>query len=316
MGHPVLLKNVSKLFSSPHDPREFCLAVDRINLELKEGELLILAGPRGCGKSTVLKMIAGVEHPTGGEIYVDGLRVEGIPPTDPYVGFVVPENELFKHLTVADNILCGLRIRKTTKKNSRRRFEQLVTLMGLEKVLDRSPDQLSGGQHRRVVLASVLASQPRVILLDDPFAGLDAAARQQMRADTMLWQRELNIPTILATQDRFEELEMGGRIAILNDGRFQQIDTYRNLLRNPANDFVSDFIGGANILANAPASASMQALSPASVAMDIDLPVWTSAGSVSEIDGTQRYEDDQMGGVVAGSTFLGRPIRFEIRSHN
>lgn len=313
MGHPVLLKNVSKLFSNPHNPRETCLAVDRINLELKEGELLTLAGPRGCGKSTVLKMIAGLEHPTEGEIYVDGLRVEGTPPSDRNVGFVVAENVLLKHLTVADNILSGLRIRKTTKRNSRRRFEQLVTLMGLEKVLDRSPDQLSGGQHRRVVLASVLASQPRVLLLDDPFAGLDPAARQQMRADTMLWQRELNIPTILATQDRIEAVELGGRIAILNDGRFQQIDTYRNLLENPANDFVSAFIGGEDTFANGPANGPMKALNPAGGA---GLTVWTGDISVSPIDGTQRDEDHQVEDAEASNTFLGRPIRLEVRRHN
>lgn len=300
MGSPVLLKNVSKLFSSPHNPRESCLVVDRINLKLKEGELLTLAGPRGCGKSTILKMIAGLEHPTEGEIYVDGLRVEEDLPSAPNVGFVVPGNVLFNHLTVADNILCGSNVRTIPTKDSRRRFDQLVTLMGLEDVLNQITDQLSIGQQRQVVLARVLASQPRVILLDDPFADLDPAARKQLRADTVLWQRELNIPTILATHDRFEALEMGQRIAILGDGRLQQIDTSRNLVNNPANAFVANFIGSESIFPSTPDD------------------VLSQAGDFLVVppDKQQQDRDQQLESAGASNTFLGRPIRLEMRHNN
>jgi len=311
MGNPVLLKNVSKLFSRPNDPQESRLVVDRINLELKEGELLTLAGPRRSGKSTVLKMIAGLEPPTAGEIYLDGLRVKDDAPAARNVRFVVPGNTLFKHMTVADNIYCGIRVRNGLDTNIRR-LEQVISIMGLQEVLDRSPDQLSRGQHRRVVLASALASQPLVLLLDDPFAGLDESTRRELRADTMRWQQELNVPIILATHDRFEAFEMGERIAILGDGRIQQIDTYRNLLNSPANDFVSNFISGGNVLAGT----SMKALSAAGGEIEGFLPDRIGHNVMLPIGGTQRLEDEQEEGAIASHTFLGRPIRLEVRQHH
>ena len=317
MGYPVVLKNLSKRFSSPHNPEESCLVVDRINLELKEGELLTLVGPRGCGKSTILKMIAGLEHPTEGEIYVDGHIVDGVPPKARNVGFLVPGTALFEHMTVADNISVGFEIKKIPDKDRRRRFDQLVTLMGLEDVLDRSLDQLSKGQQRRVSLARVLAPQPRVLLLDDPFADLETSTRQQLREDTKLWQRELNIPTILATHDRFEALEMGERIAILDDGRFQQIDSCRNLFSNPANAFVAQFIGGENIFSGTP----NERLSGAIGAIDADLP--GQAGNLvvlpingHRLNGQHGEEDDHVGSAMASNTFLGRPIRLEVGHKN
>jgi len=308
MGSPVVLKNLSKRFSSPHNLQESCLVVDRINLELKEGELLTLVGPRGCGKSTILKMIAGLEHPTEGEIYVDGQTVEGVPPQARNVGFLVP-GMLFKHMTVADNILFGFKVRKIQEKDNRRRLEQLVALMGLEEVQHRNLDQLSEGQQRRVALARVLAPQPRVLLLDDPFAGLDTASRQQLRVDTKLWQRELNIPTILATHDRIEALEMGERIAILDDGRFQQIDSSQNLFRNPANAFVAQFIGNDNIFPRSP----NKMLNGGIGIIDAEPP--SRAGYFIEgqlPNEHQGTEDDPDGSAIANGTFLGRPIRLEV----
>ena len=308
MGYPVVLKNLSKRFSSPHNSQESCLVVDRINLELNEGELLTLVGPKGCGKSTILKMIAGLEHPTAGEIYVDGHMVEGIPPKARNVGFLVPENPLFEHMTVADNISFGFDIRNIPHKDRRRRFEQLVTIMGLEEVLDRSPDQLSQGQQRRVALARALAPKPRVLLLDDPFAGLDTLTRQQMRVDTKLWQRELNIPTILATHDRFEALAMGQRIAVLDDGRFQQIDSSRNLFSNPANAFVANFIGSEYMLPGA----SNNGVSGAVGAIDADRPNQIEDFIAIPMNEQQREHGDQVKTATASNTFLGRPIRFEV----
>ena len=312
MGNPVLLKNLSKRFSSLHDPQETCLVVDQINLELNEAELLTLVGPSGCGKSTILKMIAGLEHPTGGEIYVDGHRVEGVPPMARNVGFLVPGNALFKNMTVADNISFGFQARKISIKDRRRRLEHLVTLMGLEDLLDRSPEQLTNGQQRRVALARVLAPQPRVLLLDDPFAGLDAPARQQLRADTKLWQRELNISTILATHDRFEALEMGERIAVLDDGRFQQIDTSRNLFDNPANAFVAHFIGRENMSPITP----NKGFSRATATIDAGLPSQAGNLLALPVNGRHRAEDDRVGCPIASNTFLGRPVRLEVRHDN
>ena len=296
MAKPVLLKNLSKRYSSNSSPKESRLVLKEINLELNEGELLTMIGPKGCGKSTILKMIAGLEHPTGGEIYVDGLRIEGVPPKDRNVGFLVPGNPLLEHMTVADNISFGFNVRKIPNRDRRRRFEQLVALMGLEEVLDRSPKQISKVQQRRVALASLLAPQPRVLLLDDPFSGLDAAARQQLRADTKVWQQELNIPTILATHDRFEALDMGGRIAILDEGRFQQIDTSHNLIFNPANAIVARLVGSENIMPSIPGNGLSHTIDTVAG----DLPI----------------QDDESGSSLVCHTFLGRPIRVEVGHNN
>ncbi len=276
MAKPVLLKNLSKRYSNYGTPKESRLVLEEINLELNEGELLTMIGPQGCGKSTILKMIAGLEHPTGGEIYVDGRRIEGVPPNDRNVGFLVPGNNQFEHMTVADNISFGLNFRKISDRDHDRRFEQLVTLMGLEDVLDQSPNQISKVQQRRLALASLLAPQPRVLLLDDPFSGLDTADRQQLRVDTKVWQQELNVSTILATHDRVEAFDMGERIAILDEGRFQQIDTSHNIICNPANAFVARFVGS-----------------------DTGLPI----------------QGHGLGSALVSQTFLGRPIRVEV-GHN
>lgn len=292
MEKPVLLKNLSKRYSSRDRPNESRLVLDDINLELNEGELLTMIGPTGCGKSTILKMIAGLEHPTGGEIYVDGHRIEGVPPEDRNVGFLVPGSPLFEHMTVADNISFGFNFRKLTNIDRRRRFEQLVTLMGLETVLDRSPKQISKVQQRRVALASLLAPQPRVLLLDDPFSGMDTAARQQLNVDTKVWQKALNVPIILATDDRFEALDMGGRIAILNEGRFQQIDTSHILTHNPANDFVARFVGSEYFIRSTPDSSLSRDIAHISA----DVPI----------------HHDESASSMANQTFLGRPIRVEV----
>jgi len=291
MGNPVVLKNLSKRFLSLQNPQETCLVVDRINLELREGELLTMVGPRGCGKSTILNMIAGLEQPTEGEIYVDGHIVEGVPTKARNVGFLGPGYALFEHMTVADNISFGFDIRDLPFRIRRRRFDQIVTIMGLEDVLDCSLDQLSQGQQRLVALARILAPRPRVLLLDDPFSGLDSVDRQQLRVDAKLWQRELNIPTIWATHDRLEALEMGERIAVLDGGRFQQIDSSRNLFSNPANAFVAQFIGSENMLPKIRDKVPSGAISPLEAERKVPL---------------------QMRSNMPGNTFLGRPIQIDV----
>ena len=180
--------------------------------------------------------------------------------------------------------------------------------MGLEDILNRSPDQLSRGQQRRVALARVLAPEPRVLLLDDPFDGLDSIARDQLRAETKLWQRELNIPTIIATHDQSEALEMGDRIAILGEGRFQQIDTFRNIYNNPANAFVAHFIAKGNGFSGASDVRTSWAIG------DIDAGLVSPAGNdlVPSITGNEPVDDDKTNYVIVNTTFLGRPVRLEV----
>ena len=150
MEYAVLLKNISKRFSTPHNPRETHLAVDSVTLELREGEFMAMVGPRGCGKSTILRLIAGLEQPTAGEIYVHGRRVDSVPAGARNVGFTFQGHALFKNMTVTDNISFGLKIKKVSKKDRRRRVEELVALMGLEGLEGRKPYQLSGEQQQRV----------------------------------------------------------------------------------------------------------------------------------------------------------------------
>ena len=243
MGNAVSLRNLSKRFSSPINPEETCIAVDGVTLEVGDGEFMTMVGPSGCGKSTILRMIAGLEQPTQGEIYVDSRRVDGMPPRLRNIGFMFQGYALFKHLTVADNIGFGLKIKRISKQERRERVGELVGLMGLEGTERQKPEQLSRGQQQRVALARALAPRPRLLLLDEPFDALDATVRQRLRVDTKNWQRELMIPTILVTHDHREALEMGDRVAIMNEGRFEQVDTSQNIYNNPATRFVAQFIG-------------------------------------------------------------------------
>ena len=229
MQSAISLRNITKWFYSSRHPGEGSIAVDDVTLEVGEHEFLAMVGPSGCGKSTLLRLIAGLEEPTAGEIYVSGQRVDGIPPSSRNIGFMFQGYALFKHMTVADNIAFGLKIKKVPKRERQKRIEELVSLMGLEGLEDRKPDQLSGGQQQRVALARALAPRPRILLLDEPFGAVDAKVRQKLRADTKRWQRELKIPTILVTHDQREALELGDRVAVMNEGRFEQIDTPHNV---------------------------------------------------------------------------------------
>jgi len=220
MQSALSLRNVTKWFSSSRNPKDRFTAVDNVTLEVGENEFLAMVGPSGCGKSTLLRLISGLEEPTDGEIYVGGRRVDGISTRERNIGFMFQGYALFKYMTVADNIGFGLKIRKTPKKECQHRIEELVALMGLEGLEDRKPNQLSGGQQQRVALARALAPRPPLLLLDEPFGAVDAKVRQKLRKDTKKWQRELKIPTILVTHDQREALEVGDRVAVMNQVPF------------------------------------------------------------------------------------------------
>ena len=252
MESAISLRNLSKWFASSGNHSDRSVAVDGVDLDVGESEFLAMVGPSGCGKSTILRLIAGLEDPTGGEVYVGGRRVYRLPPRARNIGFMFQGYALFKHMTVADNIGFGLRIRKLPAPERRRRVAELVALMGLKGLADRKPSQLSGGQQQRVALARALAPRPRLLLLDEPFGAVDAKVRQKLRADTKRWQRELGVPTILVTHDQREALELGDRVAIMNQGRFEQIDIPRNIYDHPASQFVARFIGRVNVFSTEP----------------------------------------------------------------
>ena len=312
MDSAVLIRNLSKRFSSPINPEESCIAVDAVTLDVGVGELMTMVGPSGCGKSTILRMIAGLEQPTQGEIYVDSRRVDGMAPRFRNIGFMFQGYALFKHLTVADNIGFGLKIKRMGKKERRERVGELVGLMGLEGTERQKPEQLFRGQQQRVALARALAPRPRVLLLDEPFGALDATVRQRLRVDTKKWQRELKIPTILVTHDHREALEMGDRVAIMNEGRFEQVDTSKNIYNNPATRFVAQFIGKVNLFPSW--------LEPAygHATQDTQLGILVRSEDFSKLGWNDHTPEEQgrVPGIIISHAFLGRTVRLDVQLGN
>ena len=246
MENAVSLRNLSKVFLGRRYKREKHVAVDDVTLDVKRGELLAIVGPRGCGKSTILNMIAGLEKPSSGKIYVDGERIDNLPPRARNTGYMLQGNALFSHSNVFDNISFGLKLRKMPKRERQQRVEEIMSLIGLEGLESRKPHQLSEVEQQRVALARALAPEPRVLLLDEPFSRLGPKSRQSFKANIKTWQRQMKIATILVTSHQSDALELGDRVAILNAGRFEQVDTSDNISNYPASPFVASFIGNAN----------------------------------------------------------------------
>jgi spermidine/putrescine transport system ATP-binding protein len=219
-------------------------AVDGIDASIKPGEFFSLLGPSGCGKTTTLRMIAGFERPTAGQIVLDGVDVAAVPPHERNVHTVFQSYALFPHLDVFGNVAFGLRRHRVAKDEVRRRVEQ-VALRGLEK---RRPRQLSGGQQQRVVLARALVLRPAVLLLDEPLGALDAKIRKQLRVELKALQEEVGITFVFVTHDQEEALSMSDRIAVMNTGRIEQIGTPAEVYEQPATVFVADFLGVSNLM--------------------------------------------------------------------
>ncbi|MFO7319941.1 MAG: ABC transporter ATP-binding protein [Bacillota bacterium] len=223
------------------------VAVDGISLSVRPGEFLTLLGPSGCGKTTTLRMIAGFENPTSGEIYIDGVEMGDKPPYLRPVNTVFQQYALFPHLTVYDNIAFGLRVKKVKEAEVRARVERVVRMLGLEGLEGRRPRQLSGGQQQRVALARALVVEPKVLLLDEPLGALDLKLRQQIQLEIKALQNALGITFIYVTHDQDEALTMSDRIVVMRGGRIEQVGTPRQIYTMPETRFVASFIGEANI---------------------------------------------------------------------
>jgi sulfate/thiosulfate transport system ATP-binding protein len=235
------LKNVSKQFGE-------VAAVNEVSFSVAEGELVALLGPSGGGKTTVLRMIAGLEIPTSGDLFIRGQRVNDISVQARNIGFVFQGYALFKTMSVFDNIAFGLKIRGRKRAEIKERVEELLKLFGLEGLGRRYPHQLSGGQRQRVAIARSLAPRPSVLLLDEPFGAVDAKIRQELRDWLVRLHDELNVTTIFVTHDQEEAMEVSNRIVIFSRGRLEQIGTPRQVYEEPANEFVARFIGVMNVL--------------------------------------------------------------------
>src|SRR4051794_31468865 len=223
-------------------------AVNSVSFSVKEGELMALLGPSGGGKTTVLRMIAGLEMPTSGDVFIRGQRVNELSVQQRNIGFVFQNYALFTNMNVFKNIAFGLKIKKWKRAEATSRISELVTLFGLEGLEHRYPHQLSGGQRQRVAIARALAPKPSVLLLDEPFGAVDAKIRQELREWLVRLHTELNVTTIFVTHDQEEALEVANRIVIFSRGILEQLGTPREVYEQPANEFVARFIGVMNVL--------------------------------------------------------------------
>ena len=224
-------------------------AVDGIDLDIREGELLTLLGPSGSGKTTTLRMVAGFELPTEGTIHLGGADVTTRPPFERDVNTVFQDYALFPHMDVADNVGYGLRVRKVPRAERRDRVAAALAQVRLERFGGRRPSELSGGQRQRVALARALVNRPRVLLLDEPLGALDRQLRQEMQVELKAIQAEVGITFLVVTHDQEEALTMSDRIAVLRDGRIEQVGAPAEVYERPANPFVAGFIGTSNVLA-------------------------------------------------------------------
>lgn len=232
----VILKNLTKIYDKK-------VIIDNVNLEIKDKEFIVLVGASGCGKSTILRMIAGLENITSGEILIGDKLVNDIQPKDRDIAFVFQSYALYPHMTVRENIAFGLKMRKVDKKIIEQKVKEAAEILDLTEYLDRRPKQLSGGQRQRVALGRAIVRNPKVFLMDEPLSNLDAKLRVQMRSEIKKLHQKLQTTFIYVTHDQTEALTMGDRIVVLNNGVIQQVDKPEEIYNNPKNTFVAGFIG-------------------------------------------------------------------------
>jgi multiple sugar transport system ATP-binding protein len=218
-------------------------AVDDLNLDIEDGEFLVLVGPSGCGKSTSLRMLAGLEEVTSGKIYIGDRDVTHLPPKERDIAMVFQNYALYPHMTVADNMAFSLKMAKVPKEERMARVKEAAKLLDLEQYLERKPKALSGGQRQRVAMGRAIVRQPQVFCMDEPLSNLDAKLRVSTRTQIAALQQRLGVTTVYVTHDQVEAMTMGDRVAVLKDGILQQADTPLNLYDKPKNLFVAGFIG-------------------------------------------------------------------------
>ena len=232
----IRLENLSKSFGSKP-------ALDGIRLEIPEGELLAVLGPSGCGKTTLLRILGGYESPDSGSVHIAGEDLTAAPPETRNLGMVFQSYALFPHMTAQENVEFGLRMRGVDRDTRRRRAQDALRLTGLNGEASRRPSNLSGGEQQRVAVARALVVEPRALLMDEPFANLDRNVRLRLRDELKALQKRLGLTTIFVTHDHEEALALADRIAVMNEGRIEQVGPALELFLQPANPFVARFLG-------------------------------------------------------------------------
>ena len=235
------LENLRKAFGAKD-------VLNDVSLNVEAGELLAILGPSGCGKSTLLRVVAGLLRADRGTVKIAGREMDGVPPRDRGIGFVFQDYALFPKVTVRDNVAFGLRVRGVPSGDRNRKTSEMLDLVGLAEEADRAVETLSGGQRQRVALARALAVSPSLLLLDEPLSALDIKVRERLRREIAAVQKKVGITTLFVTHDQEEAMELGDRIAVMNDGQFEQVASPRDVYQEPATEFVAKFIGEVNIL--------------------------------------------------------------------
>jgi putrescine transport system ATP-binding protein len=238
-------------------------AVDHVSLEIRRGEFFALLGPSGCGKTTLLRMLAGFESPDAGQILIDGAEMAQVPPHRRPVNMMFQSYALFPHMTVEQNVAFGLRQDRRLKDEIQARVGEMLDLVQLRALAGRKPAQLSGGQRQRVALARALAKHPKLLLLDEPLAALDRKLREETQFELVGIQRRVGITFVVVTHDQDEAMTMASRMAVMDRGRIRQLGTPEEVYENPANRFIADFIGAANLF-----TGRVAALAPDHVTVD------------------------------------------------
>jgi multiple sugar transport system ATP-binding protein len=233
----VRLEGVEKTYPNGH------VAAKGLDLEIPDGEFMVLVGPSGCGKSTALRMVAGLETPTGGRILIGERDVTALPPQERDIAMVFQTYALYPHMTVRENLAFGLRMRRVGREEIDRRVAEAARALALDAVLDRKPAQLSGGQRQRVALGRAIVREPKVFLFDEPLSNLDAKLRVETRAELARLHRRLGATIVYVTHDQEEAMTLGSRVAVMRDGFLQQVAPPMELYRHPANRFVAGFVG-------------------------------------------------------------------------
>lgn len=237
------LRNISKQFPDADSP-----ALHDVNLNMYRGEILCLLGPSGCGKTTLLRVIAGLEEAYSGTVMIDGLAIDRVPVYKREFGLMFQEFALFPHMSVAHNITFGLRMRKISRAEQQRRLQEVLELVGLAGFADRDVGQLSGGERQRVALARSLAPNPRLLMLDEPLASVDATLKSRLMIDLRRIIKKVGLTAVYVTHDQREAFGVSDRVAIMNEGRIEQIGTARSIYSDPRTVFVARFLGMRNIL--------------------------------------------------------------------
>ncbi len=318
------LRNVVKEFTSPGHQSPV-RAVDGVTLTIAPGEFITLLGPSGCGKTTTLRMLAGFEFPTSGQILLDGQDITVVPPNQRQMTMVFQSYALFPHLSVYENIAYGLRLKRLRESEIREQVDIVLHLINLTGMDARSPHQLSGGQQQRVALARALVMKPKVLLFDEPLSNLDAKLRLQMRMELRRLQQRLGVTAVYVTHDQAEAMSLSDRIVVMRAGQVEQVGLPREIYAEPQTAFVADFIGRANFVPTVVTDiegdcAHVNALGQAfSVPARADLAPGSEAYLVIRPDAIQivaSTEDGAVQGEIMGAAYLGQTAEYDVEVGN